>query len=145
MRRKSVLGRIGILLSNGSSEIDSERQVQMKGRGLFVRVRFALAGIAHTLQQEASFQMQAIAGVGVLLAALILKPPLVWLALLAIMVVLVLAAELFNTALEETLDGLHPANAEFVRRAKDCAAGAVLLMSIGSVIVFVLMLVDMKW
>lgn len=117
----------------------------MKGRGLFVRVHFALAGIAHALQQEASFQMQAIAGVGVLLAALILKPPLVWLALLAIMVVLVLAAELFNTALEETLDGLHPANAEFVRRAKDCAAGAVLLMSIGSVIVFVLMLVDMKW
>lgn len=143
MRRKSVLGRTGILLSNGSSEIDSEGQARMKGHGLFVRVRFALAGIAHALQQEASFQTQAIAGVGVLLVALILTPPLVWLALLVIMVVLVLAAELFNTALEETLDGLHPANAEFVRRAKDCAAGAVLLMSIGSVIVFVLMLAEL--
>lgn len=60
-------------------------------------------------------------------------------ALVIVMVALVLAAELFNTALEHLLDGLHPQQAEFVRIAKDCSAGAVLLFSITSVVVFALM------
>ena len=52
-----------------------------------------------------------------------------------------LAAELVNTALEHTLDGLHAEHAEFVRIAKDCAAAAVLVLSATAAIVFVLMLV----
>ena len=71
-----------------------------------------------------------------------LHPPLLWSALLVLMVALILAIELVNTALEELLDGLHPARAEFVQRAKDCAAAAVLVLSAASVIVFVLMLLD---
>jgi diacylglycerol kinase (ATP) len=59
------------------------------------------------------------------------------------MVTLVLAAELFNTALEHALDGLHPQQAEFVRLAKDCAAAAVLVLSLGAVVVFGLMLFDL--
>ncbi len=66
-----------------------------------------------------------------------------WLALVIIMIALVLAAELFNTALEHVLDELHPETAEFVRIAKDCSAAAVLVFSFTSVVVFVLMLVEM--
>jgi len=72
-----------------------------------------------------------------------LSPPLLWAALVAVMVTLVLAAELFNTALEHALDGLHPQQAEFVRLAKDCAAAAVLVLSLGAVVVFGLMLFDL--
>lgn len=54
---------------------------------------------------------------------------------------MILAAELFNTALEHTLDGLHPAKAEFVRLAKDSAAAAVMVLSFCSVIIFTLMLI----
>ena len=61
--------------------------------------------------------------------------------LVAVMIGLVLAAELLNTALERALDGLHPEWADFVRMAKDCGAGAVLVLSATSVVVFVLMLV----
>jgi diacylglycerol kinase (ATP) len=55
---------------------------------------------------------------------------------------LILAAELFNTALEHTLDGLHPEKANFVRLAKDCAAAAVMVLSFCSVIIFLLMLTE---
>jgi undecaprenol kinase len=69
-----------------------------------------------------------------------LRPAAVWWALVALCAALVLAAELINTALERVLDGLHPERAEFVREAKDCAAGAVLVISLGSVLVFASML-----
>lgn len=115
----------------------------MKGLPLWKRFAFALDGVVHAVRRERSFQTQLFAAAlvgGVLLA---LRPTFLWAALLVAMVVLVLALELVNTALEEVMDGLHPERAEFVRRAKDCAAGAVLLASLGSVVVFVLMLLDL--
>jgi diacylglycerol kinase (ATP) len=48
---------------------------------------------------------------------------------------LVLVAELINTALEATLDGLHPDQAPFVKLAKDCAAGAALVASMTAAVV----------
>jgi diacylglycerol kinase len=113
----------------------------MKGKGLSTRMRFALSGLTHAAIGEASFRFQLIAALAVLVALLVLRPPLLWAALLVICVGLVLAAELINTALEATLDGLHPQQAEFVRVAKDCAAAAVLVLSLTSVIVFLTMLV----
>lgn len=49
---------------------------------------------------------------------------------------LVLAAELFNTALENALDYLSPESHPAVAMAKNCAAGAVLLLSLTGVCVF---------
>jgi len=63
-------------------------------------------------------------------------------ALVIVMIALVLAAELFNTALEHALDGLHPEQSPFVRLAKDCAAASVMVLGACSVIVFLLMLVE---
>ena len=71
-----------------------------------------------------------------------LRPALIWVALIITLVGLVLAVELVNTALERTLDGLHAEQAEFVRIAKDCAAAAVLVLSATSVVVFALMLLE---
>ncbi len=81
----------------------------------------------------------------VILVSVILQPPAIWIAILILSVALVLGAELINTALEALADGVHPDHADFVQMAKDCAAAAVLLMSIGTVIVFLLMLTDMYW
>lgn len=112
----------------------------MKGRCFFRRVQFATSGFVYALKQEASFRTQVIAAIAVIGVAIVLRPPLVWTALLALCIGLVLGAELFNTALEAVLDGLHPERAEFVRIAKDCAAAAVLVFSIISVAVFICML-----
>ena len=114
----------------------------MKGRGFGDRLRYALAGLRDAYAAERSFRLQLLAAVFAGGIVLWLRPPLFWAALIAVMIGLVLAVELVNAALEHALDGLHPERAEFVRIAKDCAAAAVLVLSITAVVVFVLMLVD---
>jgi diacylglycerol kinase len=112
----------------------------MKNHSFDKRCRYACQGLASAFRHEASFRTQLALGLGALLFILWLQPPLIWAAMVVVMVALVLAAELFNTALEHLVDGLHPEEAGFVRIAKDCAAAAVLVLSIAAVIVFLLML-----
>lgn len=52
----------------------------------------------------------------------------------------VLSFELVNTAMEHMLDLLHPQKHESARIAKDCAAGAVLLMALisGAIVIMFL-------
>ncbi|MGB0424909.1 MAG: diacylglycerol kinase family protein [Flavobacteriales bacterium] len=47
----------------------------------------------------------------------------------------VIAAEMFNSALEEICDQLHPEQSPGIGRAKDMAAGAVLFLAIGTLVV----------
>lgn len=112
----------------------------MKGLGPRARFGFALHGLADAWKAELTFRIQVLAAVGAMLVTAALQPGAVWVALVAITIGAVLAAELLNTALEHALDALHPAQAEFVRVAKDCAAAAVLVLSSAAAVVFVAML-----
>lgn len=112
----------------------------MKGQSFHHRLGFALQGWQHAVRLEASFRYQLLAGIAAVVFTLWLGAPLYWLALVVVMAALVLAAELINTSLEHVLDGLHAEPAEFVKIAKDCAAGAVLVLSAAALAVFFLML-----
>ena len=57
---------------------------------------------------------------------------------LAVAIVIVLAAELVNTAFEHLCDVVQPELHASVKAAKDVAAGAVLVVSIGAAIIGVL-------
>jgi diacylglycerol kinase (ATP) len=114
----------------------------MKGSTPVARLRFALRGIADAWRVELTFRVQVLAGLAAVGVTALLQAGPVWSALIAVMVGAVLAAELFNTALEHALDGLHADKAEFVRIAKDCAAAAVLVLSASSIVVFLSMLAD---
>lgn len=114
----------------------------MKGQPFFRRAVFAGRGIVAAIRHEASFRTHLLAVLATVAATAWVSPALYWWALIVVMIVGVLAAELMNTALEHTLDGLHRDRAEFVRIAKDCAAGGVAVFSLGAVLVFVLMLKD---
>jgi undecaprenol kinase len=107
----------------------------LKNQSFPARLRFALAGIAHALRAERSLRTQALALLAVLAAMLWLRPEPLWWALVLLASSGVLAAELLNTALEQLADRLHPELHEQVRIAKDCAAGAVLVASLGAVAV----------
>lgn len=114
----------------------------MKNQPLYHRLGFAFSGIASAWRTETSFRHQCGATLCVLAVLAWRRPALTWWVLLLIMCGMVLAAELFNSALESALDHLHPERHEAIRVAKDCAAGAVLLLSLTSVGVFVAFLVD---
>lgn len=109
----------------------------MKNQSFRRRAGFAIQGVLWAWRGEASFRQQAVIALGVLLILLWCRPAMVWWALLLMNCGLVLAAELFNTALEHALDHLHPERHPAIEVAKDCAAGAVLLLSLTGLCVFI--------
>jgi undecaprenol kinase len=107
----------------------------LKNRPFSRRLAFAIAGLRTAFRTEASFRTQCAGATFALLLLLILRPAPLWWAVLALSVAGVLAFELLNTSLEAALDHLHPERHPEVARAKDCAAGAVLVLSLASLIV----------
>ncbi|MGC2460291.1 MAG: diacylglycerol kinase [Steroidobacteraceae bacterium] len=114
-----------------------------KNQSLSTRLRFALAGIAHGLRTERSLRTQAMALLLVMLVLLILRPAPLWWALVIISSAAVLAAELFNTAIERLADRLHPELHPEIRIVKDCAAAAVLCFAIAAVGVAIALVVEL--
>jgi undecaprenol kinase len=106
-----------------------------KNQNFFLRLRFALTGLTHAVRAENSFRFQAGAFILVMVALLVLQPEPIWWALVLLASASVLAAELFNTAVEHLADHLHPQVHPSIRVVKDCAAAAVLLAVLGAVAV----------
>ena len=103
-----------------------------KNQPFWIRLRFAVAGLAHGLRTEQSLRIQALALLPVSIALVILRPAPLWWALVILASSGVLAAELFNTALERLADHLHPELHPEIRIVKDCAAAGVLVMVAGA-------------
>lgn len=114
----------------------------MKNQDFLKRLGFALAGISVAVRSERSVQAQVFFAFAATGLVLVLRPALIWWALVGVMIAIVLAAELINTALENLADHLHPSIHPKIKIAKDCAAGAVLLLSGAAVWVAVLMLIS---
>lgn len=109
------------------------------------RARFSLGrafscaweGIAYTACTQRNMKIHfAVGAVAVALGFLLGIDAPSW-AAVAICIAVVLAAECLNTALESVVDLVSPGYAELAKRAKDCAAGAVLVCALGAVAVAV--------
>ncbi|RYZ56748.1 MAG: diacylglycerol kinase [Proteobacteria bacterium] len=114
----------------------------MKNQSFFTRFGFAANGIKTAVKNEASFRTQLIIAILVLLVLGILGAKPLWWALVMLCIAAVLTAEMFNTALEQLIDHLHPERHTAIGIVKDCAAGAVLISSLSSVVIFAFFLVD---
>jgi diacylglycerol kinase (ATP) len=107
----------------------------LKNKRFATRLGFALAGLRHAWSSEQSLRTQLVAVVLVVALLCVLRPAPVWWALTLLVSSAVIAAELFNTALERLADHLHPDLHPQIRMVKDCAAAAVLVISIGALLV----------
>jgi undecaprenol kinase len=116
-----------------------------KNRPFAVRLGFAWTGLRHALRAEYSLRLQAVALVLVVIALIVLRPGALWCALMLFASFAVLAAELFNTALEHLMDHLHPEVHPQIRIVKDCAAAAVLLTVLGAIAVGVALAVHLLY
>jgi diacylglycerol kinase (ATP) len=106
-----------------------------KNQSFLARLRFARAGLTHAVASENSLKFQ-VAACGVMVIVLaIVRPEPIWWALVLLASGAVIAAELFNTAIELLADHLHPETHANIRIVKDCAAGAVLVAAITAVAV----------
>ena len=100
-----------------------------KNRPFRARLGFAAAGIRAVAVREKSFRTQLACAAAAAATAAWLRPGWLWCALLLLAAAFVLALEMANAALEYALDALHPHHAPEIGRAKDAAAGAVLIAS----------------
>ena len=102
---------------------------------LLVSFHYAFEGIRYLLWTQRNAKIHsAIAIAAVALAFVLRFDRGEWLAL-TLTIILVLAAEGFNTAIEAAVDLASPAYHPLAKIAKDVAAGTVLLVAIGAVIV----------
>ncbi len=101
---------------------------------------FAITGIVEAAKRERSFRTQLAVAVGAIAVTTLLRPGLIWAAAVVLSIVLVLALELVNSAIEGLIDHIHPDIAPAIGLVKDVAAGAVLIASAGAVAVGVMML-----
>lgn len=96
---------------------------------------YAFQGIATSFQAERNMKIHIVAIIVVILAGILLKISQVEWIICTILFAIVIAAELFNTAIETVVDMITEEKNEKAKIAKDVAAGAVLVVAIGAAIV----------
>lgn len=116
-----------------------------RGTSLAASFRFATAGIRFFFASQRNARLQGLAGLAALgLAALLRLSWDEW-ALLVLTIVLVLALETVNTALEATVDLVTRDDHPLAQQAKDLAAAAVWLASVGSLGVGAFLFLPRLW
>jgi len=96
---------------------------------------YAFAGIGHGLQTQANLRIHILAAAGVIIAGLLLQLSTIEWAVLVVTIMIVMSAELFNSAIEAAVDRVGSEPHPLSKVAKDMAAGAVLIAALGAVIV----------
>ncbi|MEZ4484716.1 MAG: diacylglycerol kinase [Syntrophotaleaceae bacterium] len=106
----------------------------MKPTGVWASFNCAIEGILWAARTQRHLRYHLLAAMLVLVAALYLQVSSLEFILLVFGMVLVLFAELLNTAIEVVVDMVSPEFHPLARRAKDVAAGAVLMSCVGAAV-----------
>ncbi|MEZ4598851.1 MAG: diacylglycerol kinase [Syntrophotaleaceae bacterium] len=106
----------------------------MKPKGVVASFYCAIEGVLWSVRTQRHMLYHMLAALTLLLAALSFHISTLEFILLVLAAMLVLISELLNTALEAVVDLVSPEYHPLARRAKDVAAGGVLVACIGAAI-----------
>ncbi len=95
---------------------------------------FAIEGILHGVKTQRHLRYHFISAATVLLLSYILGVSRSEFIIISLAVILVLLAEMLNSAVEALVDLISPEHSEKARIAKDIAAGAVLITAFGAAV-----------
>ena len=101
---------------------------------------YAFDGLGHGLRTQANLRIHVFISICVIIAGLLLRLSTTEWAILVLTMMVVVSAELFNTAIEAVVDRAGTEPHPLAKIAKDTAAGAVLIGAIGAMLVGVLIL-----
>jgi diacylglycerol kinase (ATP) len=104
----------------------------MKPKTWFQSVNLAIEGIIYAVKTQRHMRYHFYAALAALVLSLVLSVTRIEFILLCMAIVLVLVAEMLNTAIEVTVDMISEAFHPMAKIAKDIAAGVVLIASIGA-------------
>ena len=112
-----------------------------KTKKLINSFKYAFTGIATSFKTERNMKIHVLIMILVIIAGIVFKVSLLDWIILVIMFGLVISAELFNTAIETTVDIAMPERNEKAKKAKDVAAGAVFVIAMASAVIGLLIFV----
>ncbi|MCK9419371.1 MAG: diacylglycerol kinase [Nitrospirae bacterium] len=112
----------------------------MKPKNWVQRVNIAIEGVIYAVKTQRHMRYHLVAALAALILGLILNISRYEFILLSMAIVLVLATEMLNTAIEAIVDMISEEFHPLAKNAKDVAAGVVLVASIGSLILGYLIL-----
>lgn len=117
----------------------------MRSKSFVHSLRCAAAGLIWGFRTQRNIRIQFVIGLAVVPAAYMLKLPTTQILVLLLAIALVLAAELFNTAVEATIDLVSPGVHPLAKVAKDAAAGGVLVAASGAAAVGIFLFAPPLW
>ena len=117
-----------------------------KNRDLLSSLDFALTGIYTAFQEERNMRKHAVTSLVVVLAGFVFQVSKIeWLFLL-LSIFLVIAFEILNSAIENVVDlASHYHFSMLAKKAKDMAAGAVLVVSLFAVVTGLIIFIPRIW
>lgn len=96
--------------------------------------KYAFEGILTVIRDQVNMKIHLVAAICVVLAGLFFElNQAEWFAVI-ICIVAVLSSEIFNSAIEYLSDAVTTEQNPLIKKAKDAAAGAVLIIAIGAII-----------
>ncbi|MEN9561220.1 MAG: hypothetical protein RIQ56_493 [Candidatus Parcubacteria bacterium] len=98
-------------------------------------MRYAMKGMKIAFRNEHNFRFEVVAGVTAIFLGLLLELSLVEWLMIFFSIGFVLAAEVFNTALEELCDMLRSTHDPHVEKIKDLSAAAVFIASFTALLI----------
>jgi diacylglycerol kinase (ATP) len=117
-----------------------------KKQDLLAPFKVAISGLVYTFKTQRHMRFHLYVVLAVMLMGLVFNLGLREMLVLLFTISLVLVAEMFNSAIEATVDLVQPTYHPLAKFAKDIAAGAVLITTIIALVVGSLMLLgESRW
>lgn len=108
----------------------------------FKSFQYALSGLKTVWKEEHNFRLEIIIGILVFICAFVFNFSFYEWVAIVIACILVLSAEIINTAIEDLSDMVESEQNPLIGKIKDTMAGMVLISSFGSVILGILIFIN---
>ena len=112
-----------------------KRKIKVKTKKLINSFKYAIQGFLMSFKKERNMKIHILIMLVVIIMGCILKISKIEWIICIILFGLVISGEMFNTAIETTVDIAMPYKNPKAKIAKDVSAGAVLVLAITSVII----------
>jgi len=109
----------------------ARQQDVIKPKGWLQSLNCAIEGVIYAFRTQKHIKLHYLIAVAALILSLVLRLPVLEFVIFAISIIILLFAEMLNTAIEETVNLIEDKHHVLARNAKDVSAGAVLIASIG--------------
>lgn len=121
--------------------LKQKRKIKVKTKKLANSFKYAMQGFISSFQTERNMKIHIFIMLCVVILGFYLKISETEWMLCILSIAVVIAGELFNTAIETVVDMVMPYKNEKAKLAKDVAAAAVLVLAVGAALIGIMIFI----